>query len=51
MSNLNSLNIIKLIIRLLLGVFFISTAVLKLLSIDSFEVYIYSFGIVNYVTG
>ena len=50
MSNLNSLNIIKLIIRLLLGVFFISTAVLKLLSIDSFEVYIYSFGIVNYIT-
>ena len=50
MSNLSSLNIIKLIIRLLLGVFFISTAVLKLLSIDSFEVYIYSFGIVNYVT-
>ena len=50
MSNLNSLNIIKLIIRLLLGVFFISTAVLKLLSIDSFEVYIYSFGIVNYLT-
>ena len=50
MSSLNSLNIIKLIIRLLLGVFFISTAVLKLLSIDSFEVYIYSFGIVNYIT-
>ena len=50
MSNLNSLNIIKLIIRLLLGVFFISTAVLKVLSIDSFEVYIYSFGIVNYLT-
>ena len=36
--------------RLLLGVFFIGTAVLKLLSIDSFEVYIYSFGIVNFVT-
>lgn len=49
MSNLNSLNIIKLIIRLLLGVLFIGTAVLKLLSIDNFEIYIYSFGIVNYV--
>ena len=34
----------------MLGVFFISTAVLKLLSIDNFEVYIYSFGIVNFVT-
>ena len=40
----------KLTIRLLLGVFFIGTAVLKLLSIDSFEVYIYSFGIVNFIT-
>ena len=50
MSNLSSSGILRLTIRLLLGVFFIGTAVLKLLSIDSFEVYIYSFGIVNYVT-
>lgn len=50
MSNRSSLNVLKLTIRLLLGVFFIGTAVLKLLSIDSFEVYIYSFGIVNFVT-
>ena len=50
MSNLSSSDILRLTIRLLLGVFFIGTAVLKLLSIDSFEVYIYSFGIVNYVT-
>ena len=50
MSNLSNSSVLKLTIRLLLGVFFIGTAVLKLLSIDSFEVYIYSFGIVNYVT-
>lgn len=48
MSNRNNLGVAKLIIRLLLGVFFVGTAVLKLLSIDSFEVYIYSFGIFNY---
>ena len=50
MSDRNSLNILKTTIRLLLGVFFIGTAVLKLMSIDSFEVYIYSFGIVNFLT-
>ena len=41
-------DIIKTTIRLLLGVLFIGTAVLKLLSIDSFEVYIYSFDIFSY---
>ena len=41
-------DILKTTIRLLLGVFFIGTAVLKLLSIDSFEVYIYSFDIFSY---
>ena len=50
MSNRNNLGIINLTIRLLLGVFFIGTAVLKLLSIDNFEIYIYSFNIFNYVT-
>ena len=49
MSNHSSSSVLKLTIRLLLGVFFIGTAVLKLLSIDNFEIYIYSFGIVNYV--
>ena len=48
MSNLSSSGILRLTIRLLLGVFFISTAVLKLLSIDNFEVYIYSFGLFSY---
>ena len=48
MSNLSSSGVLRLTIRLLLGVFFIGTAVLKLLSIDSFEVYIYSFGIFSY---
>ncbi|MBO2522989.1 MAG: hypothetical protein CW336_03905 [Bacteroidetes bacterium] len=32
----------------MLGVLFIGTAVLKLLSIDNFEVYIYSFGLFSY---
>lgn len=49
MSN-KTVAISKLSIRLLLGVFFIGTAVLKLLSIDSFDIYIYSLGIFNYVT-
>lgn len=50
MSDLSKTDVLKLTIRLLLGVFFIVTAVLKLLSIDSFEIYIYSFGIFNFTT-
>lgn len=48
MSNLSSSRVLHNTIRLLLGVFFIGTAVLKLLSIDNFELYIYSFGIFSY---
>ena len=48
MSDSRFSNISRLTIRLLLGVFFIGTAVLKLLSIDNFEVYIYSFGLFSY---
>ena len=48
MSNLSSSGVLRLSIRLLLGAFFIGTAVLKLLSIDNFEVYIYSFGLCSY---
>lgn len=48
MSNLSSSGVLRLLIRLLLGAFFIGTAVLKLLSIDNFEVYIYSFGLFSY---
>lgn len=48
MSNLSSPRVLHNTIRLLLGVFFIGTAVLKLLSIDNFELYIYSFGIFSY---
>ncbi|MDL2308796.1 DoxX family membrane protein, partial [Bacteroidales bacterium OttesenSCG-928-C03] len=44
-----TIHIIKLILRLLLGGMFITTAILKLLSIDQFELYIYSFGIFNYL--
>lgn len=49
MSDSSFSNISRLTIRLLLGVFFIGTAVLKLLSIDNFEVYIYSFGLFSYI--
>ena len=38
------------IIRLSLGAFLITTAVLKLISIDSFELYIYSFNIFSFVS-
>ena len=48
MSNTSFSDILKLTLRLLLGVFFIGTAVLKLMSIDSFEIYIYSFGLFSY---
>ena len=48
MSNLSSTGVLKLTIRLLLGVFFIGTAVLKLISIDNFEIYIYSFGLFSF---
>lgn len=42
-------NVILLILRLLIGLFFITTAVLKLLSLDEFEVYIYSFNLFSFV--
>lgn len=40
-------NILKNIIRIGIGVFFIVSAILKLLSIDHFELYIYSFNLFN----
>lgn len=39
---------LKMILRLLIGVVFIASAVLKLFSIDQFEIYIYSFDIFNF---
>lgn len=42
--------IIKLILRVLVGVMFITTAIMKLFSLDEFELYIYSFEILNFVT-
>lgn len=39
---------LKLIIRYLVGLVFIVSALLKVLSIDSFEVYIYSFNVLRY---
>ena len=42
-------NTLKMVIRVGIGLFFIVSAVLKLLSLDSFELYVYSFDIVNFV--
>ena len=42
------MNILKTIIRIGIGVFFIVSAVLKLLSLSQFELYIYSFNIANF---
>jgi uncharacterized membrane protein YphA (DoxX/SURF4 family) len=42
------MNILKTIIRIGIGVFFIASAILKLLSLDHFELYIYSFNIVSF---
>jgi thiol-disulfide isomerase/thioredoxin/uncharacterized membrane protein YphA (DoxX/SURF4 family) len=47
---IKAIKIAKETLRLLIGVLFITTAVLKLLSIDEFELYIYSFGIFNYLS-
>ena len=46
---LKTKEIIKLIFRILIGGLFILTATLKLFSLDQFELYVYSFGIFNYV--
>lgn len=42
--------ILQFIIRILVGCTFITSSLLKLLSIENFELYVYSFGIFNYVT-
>ena len=41
-------NILKAVIRIGIGLFFIVSAVLKLLSLDQFELYIYSFDLLNF---
>ncbi|MDR2979681.1 MAG: DoxX family protein [Bacteroidales bacterium] len=41
--------ILKTILRIAIGGMFITTAIMKLLSLDEFELYIYSFGIFNYL--
>lgn len=43
-----TVTILKTIIRIGIGAFFIVSAILKLLSIDQFELYIYSFNIVGF---
>lgn len=40
--------IAKTVLRILLGLFFIATAVMKLLSIENFELYIYSFNLFGF---
>lgn len=39
---------LKLILRILLGLFFIATALMKLFSLDNFEIYIYSFKLFSF---
>lgn len=43
-----SIKILKLILRILLGLFFIATALMKLFSLDNFEIYIYSFNLFGF---
>ena len=45
---LNVVQILKFVLRILLGGFFIATAVMKLLSLENFEIYIYSFNIFSF---
>lgn len=49
MNKNKAFRIFRLVLRLLIGIMFITTAVLKLFSLDEFELYIYSFEIFNYV--
>lgn len=42
-------DIILLILRLLIGALFITTAIMKLMTLDEFEAYIYSFNIFNFL--
>ena len=44
-----AIKILKLILRLAIGGMFVTTAILKLFSLDEFELYIYSFDIFNYL--
>ena len=44
-----TITILKTIIRIGIGVFFIASAILKLLSLDHFELYIYSFNIFSFM--
>lgn len=46
--NISAAIVVKFILRILIGAFFITTAILKLLSLDSFEIYIYSFNIFSF---
>lgn len=46
--NISAAIVMKFILRILIGAFFITTAILKLLSLDSFEIYIYSFNIFSF---
>lgn len=47
-TRFSAFNIVKFILRILIGAFFITTAILKLLSLDSFEIYIYSFNLFSF---
>lgn len=47
--NERTINLLKLFLRIALGGMFITTAILKVISLDEFELYIYSFGIFDYL--
>lgn len=47
-TNFNTMHVIKEILRYSIGLLFIISAILKLISINYFELYIYSFNIFNY---
>ena len=44
---INNLKISLLVIRSLIGIVFIASSLLKLISIDNFEIYVYSLGLLN----
>lgn len=44
-------SIFKGVVRISIGLFFMVSAVLKLFSIDEFEIYIYSFNVINFAFG
>ena len=49
MEKNKTISIVKLVLRILVGCIFITSSTMKLLSIDEFELYIYSFGMFDFI--